>query len=104
MERRLLGERPNIAEITREAAIRQIAERLVTIHLYAPFTAQEIRAHSWLIEPMGAELLARAELITHTLMNSIHPIHADSRVSMSRAAADCLTLNDALTPCLETSP
>lgn len=104
MDRRLLGERPNIAEVTREAAIGQIAERLVTIHLYTPFTAEQIRAHAWLVEPMGLQLLIRAELIAHTLTNSVHPIHPDSRASMSRAAAECVRLNKALLPCLETIP
>ena len=97
LDRQLMGERANITEVTRDEAIRQIADRLVTIHFGACFTAEQIRAHAWLVEPMQAELLARAELIERTLAHPVNPIHRDSYKSMSRGAARCRALYDELT-------
>lgn len=101
VERRLIGERRNITEVTRDDAIKQIADRLVTIHFKAVFTAEQIRAHAWLVEPMRTALLEREQLISNTLKRAAHPgaapLHPESHASMTRGAAACRSLYDALT-------
>jgi hypothetical protein len=96
LDRRLMGERADITEVTRDEAIRQIADRLVTIHLSSPFSAEQIRAHTWLVGPMRDELLARANLIARELNNNLTPIHPDSYKSMSEGAARCRVLHAGL--------
>lgn len=100
-EARLLGERPNITGVSRDDTIKQIADRLVTIHLKAVFTAELIRAQSWLVEPMCAALLEREQMIWREIRHAEHPSAApllpDSHASMAQAARRCRSLYDALT-------
>lgn len=100
-EARLFDEHRNITGVTRDDTIREIADRLVTIHLETVFTAEQIRAQSWLVQPMCTALLEREQMIWRELEHAKHPraalLHPESHTSMAQAALRCRSLYDALT-------
>lgn len=100
-EARLFDEHRNITGVTRDDTIKEIADQLVTIHLEAVFTAEQIRAQSWLVQPMCTALLEREQMIWRELEHAKHPsatpLHPKGRTSMTQAALRCRSLYDALT-------